>query len=324
MDRRLALYTLQGQDCIPTHLCAGNEVAKHRMTVSPSLAVVVIGLRAPATIVDAVKSLTDQCVPLEIIVVNSGGGDARALLAGAGLDAPVIEVPHQVFVGAARNIGIAATKAPFIAFLADDCLACPGWAEARIRHHAAGVGAVSSAMSNSHPRNPVACAAHLALFVRRLPGLPAELALRYGVSFERSLFDRFGLFDESMIVAEDGEFISRLPSELTPIWDPAIKTIHRNETRLMALIGDQYKRGYRNGAYSARITRTMPLRLARNTFSDRRQIRKLAQIGLAETELAFAMRIMPLMVLAVLAKSIGVYFGARNQLKPPGSARDDH
>lgn len=285
------------------------------MTAGPDLAVIVIGCRAPASLVDSVRSLIDQGLTLEIVVVNSGGGDAKSLLSDAGVDMPVIEIAQPVFVGAARNIGIAATTAPFVAFLADDCLACPGWAEARIRRHSAGAPTVSSAISNSHPRNPFACAAYLALFARRLPGLPAELALRYGVSFDRRLFQEYGLFDESMRVAEDTEFLKRLPPELEPVWEPEVRTIHRNETRLRGLLIDQYRRGYRSGAYYTGTTRAKPLRLARNNFRDRRQIRKLARIGLSGPELTFAARSMPIVVLALLAKSLGIYFGARGRLK---------
>ncbi|MBZ9794888.1 glycosyltransferase family 2 protein [Mesorhizobium sp. ES1-4] len=292
------------------------------MTVKPQLAVVVIGCRAPAGIVGSVKSLIDQNAPLEIVVVNSGGGDTRSLLSDAGLDVPVIEIAQQVFVGAARNIGIAATTAPFVAFLADDCLACPGWAEARIRRHSAGDRAVSSAISNSHPRNLFACAAYLALFGRRLPGLPAELALRYGVSFDRRLFENYGLFDATMRVAEDTEFLRRLPKHLTPVWEPEVKTIHRNETRLSGLIVDQFWRGFRSGVYYAGTTRTTPFRLARDTFRDRRHIRKLARIGLSGPELAFAMRSMPIVSLALFAKAIGVYLGARDGSRTTGRPSD--
>ncbi|WP_152536130.1 glycosyltransferase family 2 protein [Mesorhizobium loti] len=285
------------------------------MTAEPELAVVVIGCRAPASIVGSVKSLIDQGMPLEILVVNSGGGDAKSLLHDAGIDVPVIEIAKRVFVGTARNVGIVATQAPFVAFLADDCLACPGWAAARLRRHLAGTATVSSAISNSHPRNPYACAAYLALFARRLPGLPAELALRYGVSFDRRLFEEYGLFDESMRVAEDTEFLARLPPELEPAWGPEIRTIHRNETRLRGLLFDQYRRGYRSGACYIGTTGAKPFRLARNNFRDRRQIRKLARIGLSGPELSFAMRSMPIVVLALFAKSLGIYLGARDRLK---------
>ncbi|UVK40819.1 glycosyltransferase family 2 protein [Mesorhizobium sp. AR10] len=290
----------------------------------PKLAVIVIGHRAPARIVEAVTSLLGQNTPLEIVVVNSGGGEARALLAAAGLEVPVIEVSRTLFVGAARNVGIAATQAPFVGFLADDCLACPGWAETRLRRHLAGDRAVASAIVNSHPRNLIACAAHLVTFMRRLPGLPADQALRYGVSFDRRLFDEYGLFDEMIPIAEDTEFLKRLPQVLQPVWEPGVRTVHRNETRLLGLLADQYVRGYRRGDYLAASTRNTPFRFFRDTFRDRRQVRKLAKVGLSGPDLTFAMRSMPVVWLALLVKSVGVYAGARNRGKANWRQKNDH
>lgn len=260
-------------------------------------------------------SLLDQKMPLEIVVVNSGGGQVSTLLSGAGVKAPVIEVSRRLFVGAARNVGIAATRAPFVAFLADDCLASPGWAAARMQRHLAGDRAVASAMVNSHPRNLIACAAHLVMFMRRLPGLPADRALRYGVSFDRRLFDEYGLFDETMPVAEDTEFLGRLPQELQPVWEPGVQTVHRNETRLFGLLADQYRRGYRRGDYLAAPSRNTPFRFFRDTFRDRRNVRELAKIGLSGSDLTFAMRSMPIVWFALLVMSVGVYAGARNRVK---------
>src|SRR5690349_8243524 len=87
-----------------------------------------------------------------------------------------------------RHRSSRSSSAPFVAFLASDCLACVGWATARLHRHRAGDRAVASAMVNSDPRNLVACAAHLTLFMRRLPGLTPDLALRYGASFDRRVF----------------------------------------------------------------------------------------------------------------------------------------
>lgn len=281
----------------------------------PQRAVIVIGYRAPAQIVEAVTSLLDQNAPLEIMVVNSGGGEVLALLTGAGVKVPVIEVGRRLFVGAARNLGIAATKAPFVAFLADDCLACSGWAEARMQRHLAGDRAVASAMVNSHPRNLIACAAHLIMFMRRLPGLPSDRALRYGVSFDRRLFDEYGLFDETMPAAENTEFLGRLPQELQPVWEPKVQTVHRNETRLSRLLADQYRRGCRRGDYLAASALNTPFRCFRDTFRDRRNARKLAKIGLSDRDRTFAMMSMPIVWLALLVKSVGVYIGVRNRVK---------
>ena len=85
---------------------------------SPQLAVVVLALGAPLTAVDAVRSLIDQSPRVEVVVVNSGGGDMPSLLRRHGLEVPVIEHQQRLFVGAARNIGIKATRAPYVAFLA--------------------------------------------------------------------------------------------------------------------------------------------------------------------------------------------------------------
>lgn len=281
------------------------------MAEGPDLAVVVIGFRAPAQLVAAVRSVLDQNVPLEIVVVNSGGGNAEALLAGSGLDVRVIDVELPVYAGAARNLGIAATQAPFIAFLADDCLAHPDWAQVRLQHHHAGIPAVASAMLNSHPRDLVACAAYLVMYMRRLPGLPAEKALRYGVSFNRKLFDRYGLFDENMASGEDTDFMTRLPEALRPVWEPRILTVHRNETNLFNLLAEQYRRGRRFGAYLRSIEGETPAKPFRRVFRDRLNVGQFAKEGLSGRDRTFAMLALPIVWLALFAKAWGSMVGAR-------------
>ena len=277
----------------------------------PELAVVVIGFRAPAEMVAAVRSVLDQNTPLEIVAVNSGGGNAEALLRNAGIDVSVIEVEGRLFAGGARNVGISATQAPFIAFLAGDCLARPRWAEVRLEHHRQGAVTVASAILNSHPRHLVACAAHLVTYMRRLPGLSAEKALRYGVSFDRKLFDRFGLFDEHMMSGEDTDFLARLPEAMRPVWDPRILTVHRNETSLFSLLADQYRRGRRYGAYLRSVAGEKPRRPFRRIFRDRRNVGKLAKEGLSGEDRTFAMLSLPIVWLALFVKSLGSAVGAR-------------
>ncbi|HYH47235.1 MAG TPA: glycosyltransferase family A protein, partial [Thermoanaerobaculia bacterium] len=97
------------------------------LSSAPDLACVVLALGNPPELAAAVRSLLDQGEPMEVVVVNSAGGGAAATLAAAGLAVPVIERPERLLPGAARNLGIAATRAPFVAFLAADCWAEPGW-----------------------------------------------------------------------------------------------------------------------------------------------------------------------------------------------------
>ena len=210
---------------------------------SPQLAVVVLALRAPSETVDAVRSLLDQRPRVEVVVVNSGGGGMAQLLARHGLNVPVIERQESLYVGAVRNIGIKATGAPYVAFLAADCLATPNWARRRIKAHQAGAAAVGSAVANSNPHNPFAWAAQFVTWPRRMPG--ARKGLAYGASYDRRLFEDHGFFREDLRTGEDGEFHDRLPQGQKPIWNSAIVTLHRNPTGFLHLISDQFQRGYR-------------------------------------------------------------------------------
>ena len=123
--------------------------------------------------------------PAEIVVVNSGGGGMAELLAQNGIDVKVIENKRRLFVGAARNLGIMATRAPYVAFLASDCLATPGWTRHRLASHRKGKVAVASALLNGNPRNIVAWASYLATHHRRLPGTPKKKTSQYGASYAR-------------------------------------------------------------------------------------------------------------------------------------------
>jgi hypothetical protein len=160
-----------------------------------------------------------------------------------GLDVPVVERDELLFVGGVRNIGIATTRAPFVAFLASDCMASPGWAAKRLKAHGAGQAAVASSVGNSHPRNPFAWAGHLCAWSRRMPG--SRYGIPYGASYDRNLFRTYGLFREDLRTGEDTEFHERLPRRLKPQWNGAVRTIHRNPTGPFGLISDQFHRGAR-------------------------------------------------------------------------------
>lgn len=222
----------------------------------------VLGLGNPPELPAAVRSLLGQGVPVEVVVVNSGGGGTPASLSVAGLEVTVIELPERLLPGAARNRGIAATRAPFVAFLAADCLAEPGWAEARLRAHRAGVAAVASAVTNPFRSSLAAWASYVALFSRRMPGAPPADALRYGVSYERTLFDRFGLFREDLRGGEDTEFHQRMAAEVDIAWEPAVRTAHRHPRRVTALLADQYRRGARMAASWGRLQGPRPRQVA--------------------------------------------------------------
>jgi hypothetical protein len=286
--------------------------AQPRSTPEPALecselAVVVIGLGAPRQLVDAVRSILNQDVSAEIVVVNSGGGQAAALLATAGIKVPVHETRERLYPGTARNIGIRNTKAPWIAFLAADCLAAPGWVAERLRLHKGGAGMVASAVMPDRPDRIIAWAHHLLLFPARLPGLPPTAATRYGVSFDRRLFEIFGLFDGSLRTGEDTEFLSRVTTRPEAIWwAPTVITLHRNSRSILSLLGNQVIRGYRYAIAMRRLRGTSPLQLARDCVLDAKHARHFAKAGLSGQHLKLAMASLCLVRVGSIATAVGI------------------
>jgi len=259
-------------------LRVAGDAAPHRGDEA-QLAVVVLSVGAPLELTSAVASLRRQALALEIVVVNSGGGDAAAVLAGRATDIQVINRQEILLPGAARNLGIQATRAPFVAFLAADCLAADGWASARLDAHLAGTPAVASALMPSSPRNLFAWASHLALFVCRLPDTPLQDTLRYGASLARPLFDQYGLFREDLRIGEDTEYLARLPEALRPAWTPGVVTVHATPTAFRRMLRDQFERGQRSaganpsGYRLSSIARLAIFRLAKSATLSLRSTR---------------------------------------------------
>lgn len=214
---------------------------------------IVIAHDCPPSLVDAVRSLVHQQTPGDVIVVNSGGGDAKALLRDAGLSVPVVQRRERLYPSVARNLGLAVSTHRYVAFLASDCLAQPGWIAARLNAHRSGHRAVASAVVSHRPRHPIAMAAHLSLFCRRMPRVPVELAQTYGASYDRRLFEQHGQFREDIEDGEDTEFHSRLAPEDHPIWCPEVRTMHRGPSTLSGFLVDQFKRGHRTARASPDI-----------------------------------------------------------------------
>lgn len=221
------------------------------------LSVVVLCLDAQPEVVEAVRSLHGQRPRPEIIVINSGIVGVESLLAGESLSAIVVESSERLMPGAARNLGIAAANGRYLAFLAADCVAQPGWVAARLESHQAGAKMVSSPVINDRPRNPFAVAAHVLLFAGRLPGTPPAHRQHYGISYDATVFKRHGHFDPALRTGEDTEFHARIGKRPRPRFDARVRTTHRNPGTLPQLLKDQFLRGRRRALASRQIGKSI-------------------------------------------------------------------
>ncbi len=211
--------------------------------MSSALACAVLSYQDEPYLVQAVRSVLQQDVEVEVVVINSGGGDPSARLSAAGLDVPVHSVSHGLRAGGVRNMAIDRTNARYLAFLAADCLAGPGWAAARLRAHDAGAAAVASAMTNAYPESTSAWASLMILHGRRMAVTRPSQRLMYSLSYDRALFERFGRFREDLPAGEDTEFNARFRGHATTAFAADVITAHRYPTEPLSMLHDAFRRG---------------------------------------------------------------------------------
>jgi glycosyltransferase involved in cell wall biosynthesis len=187
-----------------------------------------------------------QDVPVELLVVNSGGGDAAALLAAAGLgDVRVVEHPERLFPGGACNVGLRETAAPYVAFVAGDLVLRPGWVAGRLLRHRAGRAAVAAALVPIEPAGAAGRSSYLLLNHRRTPWTPPGEALRFSLSYDRRLFERYGVFREDLRVGEDLDMQQRFGPEVDIEFAPDVQAAHHGPDGVPAMLRDQFVRGRR-------------------------------------------------------------------------------
>jgi Glycosyl transferase family 2 len=270
----------------------------------PELACGVLSRAAGPGLVPAVRSLLEQSEPVEIVVVNSDGGDPVGVLRAAGIDVPVVHFHQRLFPGAVRNIAVEATRAPYVAFLAADCRAEPGWAAGRLREHRRGASAVACVMSSATPANRCSNAALLLQHNRRLPDTPPRERLLYGLSYSRDLLERLGGFPEDLRAGEDTKLNERLDAD--PVWAPDVRCAHSYPTTLPALVHDLYARGRRRAAMRRIEGEPFSWQLARSALRNVDRCAEQAELTSDPVKRARMLAARRLLRIGALASATGV------------------
>ena len=190
----------------PRRLTPANEVDRSDVVVTrgsenpidAEVCVIVMAVDADPNAPAAVRSVINQPNDAEIVLVNTGTGSFASLLPPQLLRRiTLVESAGRRFAGGTRNLGIENSRAPIVAFLAADCLAHPGWLQARMDAHKSGHDLVSSSIKPSADQSGSISSASWASYVlihsHRAPRATfGPKSLFFGLSYKRRLLEREG------------------------------------------------------------------------------------------------------------------------------------
>ncbi|HTI33046.1 MAG TPA: glycosyltransferase [Miltoncostaea sp.] len=254
------------------------------MPPSPDMTVVVCSKDGAATIDRTLASLARQTFAdrLEVVVVDDGSADATAAVA-ARRGATVVRNDRNLGLAASRNRGVAASSAPVVAFIDDDCEADPRWAERLLAAYADGVTGVGgtvepgpgddftrSYLRRHNPLEPLEM--ELARSERPLYRLRLYLSRQWAsvvrpphrdvfslvgasMSFRRGALERAGGFDEAFAFgAEELELCYRMRRH-----DPSLRLVLAEDARVVhhfrPSLRDTLRRSRSYGRGTARLHR---------------------------------------------------------------------
>jgi glycosyltransferase involved in cell wall biosynthesis len=197
-------------------------------TDTPLVSVVVRTKDRQEELLEALASIVAQSHrPLEVVVVNDGGGPVDRAVQTADRAVPVTLVHHPTSRGraAAANAGVAAAKGEWIAFLDDDDLFLPGHLTA-VLGAARAVGA-RVAYAGCRLERPGQPAEVLAVPFDREGLRLANFVPTCAVVIARATLAEAGGFDESLPFLEDWELWLRLAQRHEFAFTPEVTSVYR-------------------------------------------------------------------------------------------------
>ena len=210
--------------------------------------VIICGYRSGERIGAAIDSLRRQNIgqPFEVIAVISADKACERYLSTHHPDVRVLGFVERVPPGRARNLGIEASRGPFVAFIPDDGIAAPEWLRERAILHEAGANLVAGAIANGTPRSLIGTACYYVEYTASMPIIEVlrRQPIPHTLSYSRTIFDRVGFFPEPTTPGEDTVFNRRcLEAGLEVAFAPRAAIAHVNLTRFGDYLEHQRQHG---------------------------------------------------------------------------------
>jgi GT2 family glycosyltransferase len=216
----------------------------------PIVSVIIPCYNSEQTIRRCLEAILDQrtSIPYNVIVVDSSVDQTPQIVAREFPSVRLIHLDRRTFAGAARNVGVRSTRAPFCLMIDSDCVAQHDLLERMIvRHREAEYAAVGGSLRNGTPKSLSGWTGYLLEFKEFIPGAPLRLEKTVptaNVAYRRDVLERYGYFDEDMWLAEDVLFNWKIhKSGERILFDPAIEVTHLNRTGWRQVLSYQVSLG---------------------------------------------------------------------------------
>jgi cellulose synthase/poly-beta-1,6-N-acetylglucosamine synthase-like glycosyltransferase len=227
---------------------------------TPRLSIVVLTLNEAANIEACLASLAQQTASgFEVLVVDAGSTDGTAKLvrhARPGLSFPVrLHVGRsRMPIGEARNLGVAAAKAPLVAFLSADAELGPGWVAEALRTLRSADMAFGPQVHSPHRWTLGAAVRGLRYqFPTGRTADPLRFASNVAAAYRKPLLKEFP-FDAAANAAEDLLLASRASAAgYIAAYDPRMVARHHDVATLRQEMRKNLREGRGCGLYAAEL-----------------------------------------------------------------------
>ena len=235
------------------------SIASIDTTTGSLVSVIVPCYNSERTIRRCLNSIINQqtSVSFDVTVVDSSTDQTPQIVQHEFPSVRLIHLATRTFAGAARNVGVRATEAPYCLMIDSDCVTNPDLIERMMARHRTGqYAAIGGSTANGTPRSLSGLIGYLAEFKEFMPEAPERVGATVptaNIAYRRETLERFGMFDDRMFMAEDillhwkmhtaGECI---------LFDPAIEVTHLNRTGWREVLAYQIPLG-RSSAMARRL-----------------------------------------------------------------------
>src|SRR3989442_5593874 len=222
----------------------------HESGIDPRISVIIPSYNSERTIRRCLKALINQStsIPFDITVIDSSTDQTPQIIEREFPSIRLIHLETRTLAGAARNLGVQATRAPLCLMMDADCVAESDVIESFVARHRDGdYAAVAGALSNGTPKSISGWVGYLIEFREFIPSAPKRLAKSLptaNIAYRRQIFERYGYFEEDLWPAEDLLFNWKLYSAGERLlFDPTIEVTHVNRTGWKEVLSHQVRLG---------------------------------------------------------------------------------